>query len=208
MFGSKRRKDKIKQQEYMNDRIRMIERYIEYAAPKYEAYLSVGDEITLNEFLDVREAIDKFYKDGSQQIELSKLNYDFVKVKMLESFEKEHPKEYQKIIDNMKSISLDPEGMVKLYNDKSDLGNVTVKKVKDFKSQLLNAIFDCKEEFGYNFYDNLYSSYLEYIRELENTKIRDIKELDPKQAFGILFKKTSERLSREEENEVEVNITR
>ena len=208
MFGSKRRKDKIKQQEYMNDRIRMIEHYIEHAAPKYEAYLSVGDEITLNEFLDVREAIDKFYKDGSQQIELSKLNYDFVKVKMLESFEKEHPKEYQKIIDNMKSISLDPEGMVKLYNDKSDLGNVTVKKVKDFKSQLLNAIFDCKEEFGYYFYDNLYSSYLEYIRELENTKIRDIKELDPKQAFGILFKKTSERLSREEENEVEVNITR
>ncbi|HHU60297.1 TPA: hypothetical protein GXZ34_05200 [bacterium] len=116
--------------------------------------------------------------------------------------------EYQKIIDNMKSISLDPEGMVKLYNDKSDLGNVTVKKAKDFKSQLLNAVFDCREEFGYNFYDNLYSSYLEYIRELENTKIRDIKELDPKQAFGILFKKTSERLSREEENEVEVNITR
>lgn len=88
MFGSKRRKEKIKQQEYMNDRIRMIEHYIEHAAPKYEAYLNVGDEITLNEFLDVILAIDKFYKDGSQQVELSRLNYDFVRVKMLESFEK------------------------------------------------------------------------------------------------------------------------
>lgn len=202
MFGSKRRKEKIKQQEYMNDRIRMIEHYIEHAAPKYEAYLNVGDEITLNEFLDVILAIDKFYKDGSQQVELSRLNYDFVRVKMLESFEKEYPKEYQKIIDNMKSISLDPEGMVKLYNDKNDLGNVTVKKVKDFKSELLNAIFDCREEFGYNFYDNLYSSYLEYIITIENTKLRDIKELNPKQAFSLLFKKTTERLSRKKKTKL------
>jgi len=112
MNQEKRWKERFKKD--MAERVDLIQRYINNAN---EQFVNYNKNSSLDDCLNLKNAIDNFYETKHTQVQVNRFSSDTFEVFMLKDFKTVYPKQYKKIIKNSKKNGIDVNAMIDIRDE-------------------------------------------------------------------------------------------